>query len=130
MFCPPYPYYSPLNIRATISKRGPTNPHSPQWLSAAGVVPSNTATYTSAQIQTALGANRGGFSVTLGCSSGALDEIWYHYDVRGSVQTGTFVATNPDGSTSTCPSTGIKYLPKSGSPVSSSPADGDRKSVV
>ncbi|OCL06839.1 ribonuclease T2, partial [Glonium stellatum] len=90
------------------------------WLSAAGIVPSTSATYTSAQIQSALGANRGGLAVTLGCSSDALDEIWYHFDVRGSVQTGTFVATNPDGSKSTCPSTGIKYLPKSGAPASSS----------
>ncbi|OCK82429.1 ribonuclease T2 [Lepidopterella palustris CBS 459.81] len=92
------------------------------WLAAAGIVPSTTATYTSAAILAALGANRGGFQVTLGCTSGALDEIWYHYDVRGSVQTGDFVATDPDGSKSTCPSTGIQYLPKSGSPVSKSSA--------
>lgn len=52
--------------------------------------------------------------MTLGCSSGALNEIWYHYDVRGSVQTGEFVPANPDGTKSTCPSTGIKYLPKNG----------------
>lgn len=51
--------------------------------------------------------------MTLGCKSGALDEIWYHYSVRGSVQTGEFVAAEPDGTKSTCPSTGVKYLPKS-----------------
>lgn len=46
------------------------------------------------------------------CANGALDEIWYFYDVKGSVQTGTFVATNPDGSKSNCPASGVKYLPK------------------
>jgi len=32
-------------------------------------------------------------------------------------RTGTFVPMSPVGSTSNCPSTGIKYLPKSGSPA-------------
>jgi ribonuclease T2 len=85
-----------------------------QWLAAAGITPSSTQTYTTAQIQSAIAANRPGVQVTLGCSSSALNEIWYHYDVRGSVQTGEFVPANPDGTKSTCPSTGIKYLPKSG----------------
>jgi ribonuclease T2 len=34
------------------------------------------------------------------------------------VQTGAFVPTSPVGQTSSCSSTGIKYLPKSGSAVS------------
>jgi ribonuclease T2 len=84
------------------------------WLAAAGIVPSTTATYTTAQIQAALTAKRPGVTVTLGCSSSALNEIWYHYDVRGSVQTGEFVPANPDGTKSTCPATGIKYVPKTG----------------
>jgi ribonuclease T2 len=46
------------------------------------------------------------------CSGGPLDEIWYHYNVLGSVQTGEFIATVPDGSKSDCAATGIKYLPK------------------
>ncbi|KAF2641272.1 ribonuclease M [Massarina eburnea CBS 473.64] len=85
------------------------------WLAAAGITPSTTTTYTTSQIQSALSAKRSGVTVTLGCSSSALNEIWYHYDVRGSVQSGEFVPANPDGTKSTCPSTGIKYLPKSGS---------------
>lgn len=80
-------------------------------MSDAGITPSSTKTYTSAAIQSALSAKHG-FQVTLGCKSGALDEIWYHYNVRGSVQTGEFVPTSPDGTKSTCPSTGVKYLPK------------------
>jgi len=85
-----------------------------QWLAAAGITPSSTATYTASAIQAALGKNRGGYSVYLGCSSGALNEIWYFYNVRGSVQTGTFQATDSLTSSS-CPSTGIKYLPKGSS---------------
>ncbi|KAL5121148.1 Ribonuclease T2 precursor (RNase T2) [Pleosporales sp. CAS-2024a] len=85
-----------------------------QWLAAAGITPSTTTTYTFAAIQAALQVNRPGHQVTLGCSSSALNEIWYHYDVRGSLQTGDFIAADPDGTKSTCPQTGIKYLPKSG----------------
>ncbi|KAF1950246.1 ribonuclease M [Byssothecium circinans] len=86
-----------------------------QWLAAAGITPSTSATYSTAQIQDALSKNRTGVQVTLGCKSGALNEIWYHYDVKGSVQSGEFVPANPDGTKSTCPATGIKYLPKDGS---------------
>lgn len=65
-----------------------------QFLANAGIVPSATATYTFDQIMAALTAAHG-FPVTIQCSGGALDEIWYHYNVRGSVQTGDFVATDP-----------------------------------
>lgn len=85
-----------------------------QWLSAAGIVPSSSATYTTAAIQAALSKNRGGHQVYLGCSGSTLSEIWYFFNVAGSVQTGTFSPSDLVGSKSTCPSTGIKYLPKSG----------------
>ncbi|KAL9592607.1 MAG: hypothetical protein Q9179_006546 [Wetmoreana sp. 5 TL-2023] len=81
------------------------------FLSAAGIVPSTTKTYTSAEILAALAKPRG-VQVSIQCSSSALDEIWYFFHVRGSVQTGTFVPSEPDGSKSDCPATGIKYLPK------------------
>lgn len=85
-----------------------------EWLSAAGITPSTSATYSSSDIQAALSKNRDGHQVTLGCSNGALNEIWYHYNVKGNVQSGDFVAADPDGTKSTCPDTGVKYLPKSG----------------
>ncbi|KAG9239069.1 ribonuclease-like protein T2 [Amylocarpus encephaloides] len=87
-----------------------------QALINAGITPSTTKTYTSAQIQAALKA---AFGVTaiIQCSSGALDEVWYSYYVQGSVATGTFIATTPVGQSSSCASTGIKWLPKSGSPA-------------
>lgn len=81
------------------------------WLSAAGIVPSATKTYTLAAIQAALTAHHG-HNVVIRCSGGALNELWYHFNVQGSVQSGTFKAVDPVGSGSTCPSTGIKYLPK------------------
>ncbi|KAB2572817.1 Ribonuclease T2 [Lasiodiplodia theobromae] len=83
-----------------------------EWLSAAGITPSTSKTYTSAEIQAALKAKHGQ-EVTIGCKSGAFNEVWYHYNVRGSVQSGDFVAAEPDGTKSTCPSSGVKYIPKS-----------------
>ncbi|SPQ25648.1 d00671a0-e2c6-49b6-9efb-7d3e34966d83 [Thermothielavioides terrestris] len=84
------------------------------WLSAAGIVPSTTTTYTLSAIQSAL-TSKFGYAVTINCNSNnELNELWYHYNVQGSVQSGTFEPTSPVGSGSTCPSTGIKYLPKPG----------------
>ncbi|KAK5635475.1 hypothetical protein RRF57_011187 [Xylaria bambusicola] len=81
------------------------------WLAAAGIVPSSTATYTLAAIQAALTAHHG-HEVVIRCSGSSLNELWYHYRVRGSIQSGEFAAVEPVGSGSTCPKTGIKYLPK------------------
>ncbi|KAF2751833.1 ribonuclease T2 [Sporormia fimetaria CBS 119925] len=83
-----------------------------EWLAAADILPSTTRSYTFSEIQSALAAHRPGVTVTLGCKYGALNEIWYHYDVRGSVQEGEFVPADPDGTKSSCPRTGIRYLPK------------------
>lgn len=84
------------------------------WLSDAGIVPSTTATYTLSQIQSAL-QGKFGVPVTINCQNGEFNELWYHYEVQGSVQSGTFKAATPVGSGSTCPSSGIKYLPKGSS---------------
>ena len=65
------------------------------WLANAGITPSTTATYTSAQIFAALKAPRG-VDVAIQCAnSNEFDEIWYFYDVKGSIQTGEFIPTNP-----------------------------------
>jgi ribonuclease T2 len=65
------------------------------WLSNAGIVPSTSATYTSAAIMAALKTPRG-VDVVIQCkNTNELDEIWYFYDVQGSVQTGTFIPTAP-----------------------------------
>lgn len=96
-----------FNAAVTIYKLLPSY----EWLAAANIVPSTTKRYTKSQIMEVLEYNHGK-PVTLGCKGGALDEIWYHFSVRGSVQTGEFIPTDPDGTKDTCPSTGIKYLPK------------------
>ena len=85
-------------------------------LSKAGIVPSSTTTYTEADIQSALSAITGS-EVVLGCTDGTLNQAWYSFNVKGSVQTGTFVPTSPAGKSGrgTCPSEGISYLPKDSS---------------
>ena len=65
------------------------------WLSNAGIVPSATATYTSAAILAALEAPRGVTAVISCANTNQLDQVFYFYDVTGSVQSGTFVPTNP-----------------------------------
>lgn len=65
------------------------------WLSNAGIVPSSTATYTSAAILAALKTPRGVTAVIQCANTNQLDEIWYFYDVKGSFQSGTFIAVNP-----------------------------------
>lgn len=65
------------------------------WLSNAGILPSSSATYTSAAILAALKTPRGVTAVIQCENTNELDEIWYFYDVKGSVQTGTFVPVNP-----------------------------------
>ena len=105
------------------------------WLSDAGIVPSTTETYTSAAILAALKAPRGVDAVIQCENTNELDQIYYFFDVQGSVQSGTFIptapgkslphsfpqathslthSTNPQtaGSKSDCPATGVKYLPK------------------
>ncbi|KXJ92548.1 ribonuclease T2-like protein [Microdochium bolleyi] len=83
------------------------------WLKQAGIVPSSTKTYTRAEIQTALKKHHQGHDVIINCNKNKeLNELWYHYNAFGSVVNGRFVPVDPVGSPSTCPETGIKYLPK------------------
>jgi ribonuclease T2 len=91
------------------------------WLSDAGIVPSTSTTYSLSAIQNALANKFDGHAPYVGCRSGQLDELWYFYNIRGSLQTGDFVATD-SLTRSNCPSTGIKYLPKSGGSSPSSSA--------
>jgi len=82
-------------------------------LAAANIVPSTTKTYTSAEIQTALMAITGS-EVVLGCYRGQLNQAWYSFNVKGSLQGGEFVSTPPagKGGRGSCPSYGVRYLPK------------------
>lgn len=81
-----------------------------KWLSDAGIEPSDSATYDLEDVQRAL-EDKHGAEVTLGCKGKNLNEVWYHYNVRGSVQTGEFVAAEPDGTKGPCPSK-VRYAVK------------------
>ncbi|KAH6611815.1 ribonuclease Trv [Boeremia exigua] len=96
-----------LNTTITLFKDLPTY----TWLLNAGITPSSTKTYTNAAITAALKAKFGATPI-LTCTSGALNQIQYAFNVRGSVANGNFVPVNPTGTSGNCPSTGIKYLPK------------------
>ena len=65
-----------------------------QFLSDAGIVPSETTTYTSAEIYDAL-TSAYGYNVTIECEDDAIYEVEYYYNVEGSVQKGEFVETSP-----------------------------------
>ncbi|GAA5914082.1 hypothetical protein JCM6882_001843 [Rhodosporidiobolus microsporus] len=86
-----------------------------EWLEAAGIVPSETATYTLEQLQAVAKKNHG-YEAIWGCNNkNELDEVWYQYIARGPIAGGKLIPAVPAGSPSSCPATGIKYLPKTGS---------------
>jgi ribonuclease T2 len=80
-------------------------------LAAAGITPSKTKTYTLKELEEALKSVTGS-RVTLGCRGNRLDQAWYSFNVRGSLQSGEYVATDPVGKGLRCPRQGIRYLPK------------------
>jgi len=54
-------------------------------------------------------------SPIVACDRGELREVWYFFNVRGSLQTGQFVPSEPQVAKQHmkgCPKTGIRYLPK------------------
>ncbi|KAG8733756.1 ribonuclease T2-like [Ceratobasidium sp. 423] len=99
------------------------------FLGAAGIYPSSTATYTLAQINAAVKA-KWGYTPAFDCTSGSLNAVSYYYHLKGSIIDGTLV---PIGGlepfmvlsyihdlsnapkAGTCGSTGLKYPLKSGS---------------
>ncbi|KAL2002725.1 hypothetical protein VTN02DRAFT_6108 [Thermoascus thermophilus] len=95
-------------------------------LAKAGIVPSHEQTYTLEEIQGALREAHGA-DATVRCRYGSLNEIWYHFNVAGRLQTGDFVPSDPDGPKSNCPATGIRYLPKrsKSTPTDPSPPTGN-----
>ncbi|KAK6853481.1 ribonuclease M [Apiospora arundinis] len=65
-----------------------------EWLSEAGIVPSTSATYTLEAIQAALTAKHGK-PVVINCKNKELNELWYQYNIQGSVQDGKFTPADP-----------------------------------
>ncbi|KAG6008161.1 hypothetical protein E4U21_004919 [Claviceps maximensis] len=82
-----------------------------KWLADAGITPSSTRYYSLGQIQNVISQQHGA-KVTLGCRGNALNEVWYHFNIRGSLQTGQFEPTAPVGNKGRCPPQ-VLYKPKS-----------------
>ncbi|KAL6808066.1 ribonuclease T2 [Trichoderma sp. SZMC 28013] len=91
-----------------------------QWLADAGITPDGSKSYALEDIQSALSKQHGA-DVTLSCEGKSLNQVYYHFNVKGSLQDGQFVAAAPDGSKSTCPDS-VYYDPKNGG----GDGDGDR----
>ncbi|KAJ7492316.1 ribonuclease [Mycena latifolia] len=84
-----------------------------EWLEDAGIKPSSSTTHTLASLTSAIKAGFG-FTPALDCDGTALNQISYYYHLKGSIIDGKFVAIDAPKAGS-CPSTGIKYLTKTGS---------------
>ena len=82
-----------------------------KWLSEAGIVPSETKTYTKEEIQNAFKA-KFGKEVFFKCDSNhAINEVWYYFNVKGSLLKHDFLPID-SLSYSNCPSKGIRFPPK------------------
>ena len=85
-----------------------------QWLVSAGIKPSTTATYTLSQIQSAL-KSKFGAEVYIACdSNNAINEVWYFYNIKGSILQQNYLPIDTVSKTN-CPSSGIKFPPKGNS---------------
>ncbi|KAF8164481.1 ribonuclease T2 [Mycena galopus ATCC 62051] len=86
-----------------------------EWLANQGITPSQTTTHTLASLTAAIKAEYG-FTPSFDCDGSDLNGASYYFHLMGSVIDGTFVPINAPEAGS-CGSTGIKYLTKTGSPV-------------
>ncbi|CAE6440348.1 unnamed protein product [Rhizoctonia solani] len=84
-----------------------------EFLGAAGIYPSSTATHTLAQINAAVKA-KWGYTPAFDCTSGSLNAVSYYYHLKGSIIDGTLVPIDAPKA-GTCGSTGLKYPIKNGS---------------
>ena len=82
-------------------------------LSNAGITPSSSTTYTSSAIIAALTKVTGQAPIIL-CESSELYQVYYGFYTNGPLTNADFIPTTVTGSSSKCPASGVKYLPKSG----------------
>ncbi|KAG8893106.1 ribonuclease T2-like, partial [Tulasnella sp. 403] len=93
-----------------------------QYLATAGITPSTSATYTYTTLANAIKASTG-FTPSLDCTSGALNSVSYYFNLKGSLIDGTLVPIDAP-SQGSCPTSGIKYPPKSGGASSTTTSSG------
>lgn len=102
-----YDYYK---IAMTLYKKLNTY----EFLAGEGIEPSTEKTYTKAEIASALQKNFGK-SVYFKCNSdNAIQEVWYYHYLNGPLTKQDFVPIDTI-TTSNCPSSGIKFVPKGSS---------------
>jgi ribonuclease T2 len=83
-------------------------------LSSAGITPSTSKTYTLSALQAAAKKAFGQFP-SFRCSGSNLNEAWFDFETTGrSTAVSAFTLVAPLSSNTNCPSSGIKYNPKSG----------------
>lgn len=103
--------YDYFKIAVTLYEKLPTY----KFLTEAGITPSTSKTYTKSQVAKALSDNFSGKQVYFKCDkNNALQEIWYFHHLQGSLRGENFKPIDTL-SRSSCPDSGIKFLPKSGS---------------
>ncbi|KAE8392297.1 ribonuclease T2-like [Aspergillus alliaceus] len=90
-------------------------------LAIAGITPDSSKTYKRSEIESALAEVHGGHKPYISCEKGALNQIWYFFNIKGNAITGEYQPIDPLASPG-CSSSGIKYLPKSKSNNASAPA--------
>jgi len=69
-----------------------------KWLADAGITPSTSEKYSFKDVKAALEKQHGA-SVSLSCDGDKLNEVWYAFNVKGSLQEGDFKAVDISGST-------------------------------
>ncbi|KAJ7670298.1 ribonuclease T2-like protein [Mycena rosella] len=98
-----------------------------EWLANQGITPSSSTTHTLASLTAAIKAEYG-FTPSFDCDGSDLSGASYYFHLIGSVIDGKFVPINAPESGS-CGSTGIKYLTKTGSPVTTTSTSTTTKST-
>ena len=83
-----------------------------QWLANAGITPSSSQTYSLSDMNAALEAAHGAPVILLCQNTDVVYEIYYGFNVQGSLQSGTFEPATSTGSSTNCPDQ-VQYLPKS-----------------
>ncbi|KAJ8523291.1 hypothetical protein ONZ45_g219 [Pleurotus djamor] len=85
-----------------------------EWLASEGILPTTSKTFSRDALLTALKSASGGFVPALDCNGKNLFQISWYFNLRGSIIDGTFVPIDTP-KLGSCPSTGIKYVPKKNS---------------
>ncbi|KAJ4474301.1 ribonuclease Le37 [Lentinula aciculospora] len=98
------------------------------WLENQGITPSSSTTHTLTSLENALAAEAG-VTPMLTCDGSNLNQIAWYFNLKGSIIDGTFVPIDsPEDSD--CPSSGIEYPLKTGSPVTTTSATGTKTSTT